>query len=199
MKISLAVTGALCAAAVSSATFAAKPTTRNRAEIPAEYRWDFTAIYPSWAAWEEAMKLMDSRIDAFAAMKGTLGQGAGQLLKAYQAIDEMGKLMSRLDAYAQLQRDVDTRDQAVGGRYQRITAIAARLATASAWFTAGAARDRSREGGRLDRCEPRPRAVSLPDPRGVPPEGPRPRRARRAAPFLRQPVQPHAAPRSTRS
>jgi len=135
MKISLAVTGALCAAAVSSATFAAKPTTRNRAEIPAEYRWDFTAIYPSWAAWEEAMKLMDSRIDAFAAMKGTLGQGAGQLLKAYQAIDEMGKLMSRLDAYAQLQRDVDTRDQAVGGRYQRITAIAARLATASAWFT----------------------------------------------------------------
>jgi len=134
MKISLAVT-ALCAAAVSSATLAAKPTTRNRAEIPAQYRWDFSPIYPSWTAWEEAMKEMDSRIDTFAAMKGTLGQGPAQLLKAYQALDEIGKLMFRLDAYAHLQRDVDTRDQAIAGRYQRVTAISARMATASAWFT----------------------------------------------------------------
>src|SRR5436190_6136315 len=134
MKISLAVT-ALCAAAVSSPTVAAKPTTRNRAEIPAEYRWDFSPIYPSWTAWEEAMKEMDSRIDAFAAMKGTLGQGPAQLLKAYQALDEIGKLMYRLGAYARLQRDVDTRDQAIAGRYQRVTAISARMATASAWFT----------------------------------------------------------------
>jgi len=41
MKMSIAVTSALCAAAVSTAAIAAKPTTRNRAEIPAEYRWDF--------------------------------------------------------------------------------------------------------------------------------------------------------------
>ena len=25
----------------------AKPDTRNRAEIPAKYRWDFSAIYPT--------------------------------------------------------------------------------------------------------------------------------------------------------
>jgi len=134
MKISLAVT-ALCAAAVASPTLAAKPTTRNRAEIPAEFRWDFSPIYPSWTAWEEGMKEMDSRIDAFAAMKGTLGEGPAQLLKAYQALDDIGKLMFRISAYAQLQRDVDTRDQAVGGRYQRVTAVGARMATASAWFT----------------------------------------------------------------
>ena len=46
MKMSIAVTGALCAAAVTTAAIAAKPTTRNRAEIPAEYRWDFSRDLP---------------------------------------------------------------------------------------------------------------------------------------------------------
>ena len=135
MKMSIAVTGALCAAAVTTAALAAKPSTRNRAEIPAEYRWDFSAIYPSWAAWEEGMKEMDARMDAFAKLQGTLAQGPEALLKAYQSFDEIGKLQYRLYSYPQLQRDVDTRDQAVGGRFQRVSATFARFDTASAWFT----------------------------------------------------------------
>jgi oligoendopeptidase F len=135
MKMSIAVTGALCAAAVSTAAIAAKPTTRNRAEIPAEYRWDFSAIYPSWEAWEEGMKEMNVRMDAFAKLKGTLAQGPEALLKAYQSFDEIGKLQYRLYRYPQLQRDVDTRDQAVAGRFQRMSAVSAKFETASAWFT----------------------------------------------------------------
>jgi oligoendopeptidase F len=135
MKMSIAVTGALCAAAVSTAAIAAKPTTRNRAEIPAEYRWDFSAIYPSWEAWEEGMKEMNARMDAFAKLKGTLAQGPEALLKAYQSFDEIGKLQYRLYRYPQLQRDVDTRDQAVAGRFQRMSAVSAKFETASAWFT----------------------------------------------------------------
>ena len=135
MKMSIAVTGALCAAAVTTAAIAAKPTTRNRAEIPAEYRWDFSAIYPSWAAWEEGMKEMDARMDAFAKLQGTLAQGPQALLKAYQSFDDIGKLQYRLYRYPQLQRDVDTRDQAVAGRFQRMSAVFAKFDTASAWFT----------------------------------------------------------------
>ncbi|MGZ5240409.1 MAG: oligoendopeptidase F [Caldimonas sp.] len=136
MKMSVALTGALCAAAVSTAALAAKPTTRNRAEIPAEFRWDFSAIYPSWAAWEEGMKEMDTRMDAFVTLKGTLAQGGpAQLLKAYQAYDEIGKLQYRVYRYPQLQRDIDTRDQAVAGRFQRVGVAFAKFATATAWFT----------------------------------------------------------------
>jgi len=135
MKMSIAVTGALCAAAVTTAAIAAKPTTRNRAEIPAEFRWDFSAIYPSWAAWEEGMKEMDTRMDAFAKLQGTLAQGPQALLTAYQSFDEIGKLQYRLYRYPQLQRDVDTRDQAVAGRFQRMSAVFAKFDTASAWFT----------------------------------------------------------------
>lgn len=135
IKMSIAVTGALCAAAVSTAALAAKPTTRNRAEIPAEFRWDFAAIYPSWEAWEGDMKRLDTRMDAFIALKGTLGEGAAQLLKAYQDYDEIGKLQYRLYRYPQLQRDVDTRDQAVAARFQRFAAVSAKFDTGSAWFT----------------------------------------------------------------
>jgi oligoendopeptidase F len=135
MKMSIAVTGAICAAAVTTAAIAAKPTTRNRVEIPAEFRWDFSAIYPNWAAWEADMKEMDARMDAFTKLQGTLAQGPDALLKAYQSFDEIGKLQYRLYRYPQLQRDVDTRDQAVLGRFQRVTALFAKFDTASAWFT----------------------------------------------------------------
>ena len=135
MKMSIAVTGALCAAAVTTAAIAAKPTTRNRAEISAEYRWDFSAIYPSWAAWEEGVKEVDARMDAFVKLKGTLAQGPDALLTAYQSFDEIGKLQYRLYRYPQLQRDVDTRDQAIAGRLQRMNAVVAKFDTASAWFT----------------------------------------------------------------
>ncbi len=133
--MTLALTTALCAAVVSTAAVAAKPATRNRADIPAEYRWDFSAIYPGWAAWEAGMKEMDARMDAFGAFKGTLAQGPGQLLKVYQAYDDIGKLQYRIYRYASLQRDIDTRDQAVAGRFQRVGAVFAKFTTASAWFT----------------------------------------------------------------
>ncbi len=77
MRMSIAITGAMCAAAVSTAAVGAKPTTRNRVEIPAEFRWDFSPIYPSWDAWEAGMKEMDAQMEAFAALKGTLAQGPG--------------------------------------------------------------------------------------------------------------------------
>jgi len=112
-----------------------KPTTRNRAEIPAEFRWDFSAIYPSWDAWEAGMKDMDAKADAFAALKGTLKNGPAAVLKAYQAFDDIGKLQYRLYRYPQLQRDVDTREQAVSGRFQRVGALFAKFDTATSWFT----------------------------------------------------------------
>ncbi len=131
-----AFAGALCAAAALTAQAAGeKPSTRNRAEIPAEFRWDFSAIYPSWDAWEAGMREMDAKADAFAALKGTLGKGPDALLKAYLAFDEIGKLQYRLYRYPQLQRDVDTRDQAVSGRFQRVSAVFAKFDTATAWFT----------------------------------------------------------------
>lgn len=116
-------------------TAAAAGTPKPRNEIPAQYKWDFSAIYPSWDAWEQAMEKLQKDMDAFAAMKGSLAQGPQALLKAYQALDDIGKQQYLTYRYPQLQHDVDTRDQAVSGRYQRVGAVFAKFEASTAWFT----------------------------------------------------------------
>ncbi len=112
-----------------------KPATRDRAAIAPEFKWDFSPIYPSWEAWEVGMADMKARMDAFAALKGTLKHGPAALLKAYRLFDEIGILQYRVYRYPSLQRDTDTRDQAVNGRMQRVQALFAEFGTATSWFT----------------------------------------------------------------
>lgn len=125
----------LAAAGAAAADAPAGAMSRQRAEIPAEFRWDFSPIYPGWDAWEAGMKEMEAKMDAFARLKGTLKNGPDAVLKAYQAFDDIGKLQYRLYRYPQLQRDVDTRDQAVSGRFQRVGALFSKFDAATAWFT----------------------------------------------------------------
>ena len=113
----------------------ARPTTRDRSDIAPELKWDFSHIYPSWEAWETALGEMEKKMQAFAALKGTLASGADALLRAYEAFDEIGKLQYLVFRYVQLQRDVDTRDQTMAGRYQRVGAVFSKFDTATAWFT----------------------------------------------------------------
>lgn len=112
-----------------------KPVTQNRAEIAVEYRWDFTPIYADWQTWEAGMKDIEQRIDAFARLKGSLKSGPQAVLKAYQALDEIGMLQYKVYGYTALQRDVDTRNQDISGKFQRVMALFAKLGTATSWFT----------------------------------------------------------------
>ena len=71
----LAAAVSLALAHHAFAANAPKPATQVRADIPAQYKWDFSPIYPTWAAWEAGMKETEAKMDAFAAMKGTLKNG----------------------------------------------------------------------------------------------------------------------------
>ena len=117
-----------------AATEAERPATRVRAQIPAEYRWDFSAIYADWPAWEADMQRIDGLVAAFVKLKGTLKGGPEALVKAYLAYDEIGKLQGLLYRYPQLQRDVDGGDQAIAGRFQRVMALFSKFDAATAWF-----------------------------------------------------------------
>jgi oligoendopeptidase F len=131
----VALTATLSLSAIAQTAAPAAKAAQNRSDVPAEFRWDFSPIYPNWDAWEAGMREMAAKIEAFAALKGTLKNGADAVLKAYLAFDEIGKLQDRLYRYPELQRDVDTRDQAVAARFQRVGALFSKFDTASAWFT----------------------------------------------------------------
>jgi len=118
-----------------SPSASAKPETSDRAEIPDVYKWDFSKIYPSWEAWEADLKKLESYIGDYAALKGSLKSGPEAVLKAYQMEDEIGKLQYKLYCYTSLQRDVDSRNTDVSGKFQRVLAVFAKLGTASSWFT----------------------------------------------------------------
>ncbi|HUJ42873.1 MAG TPA: oligoendopeptidase F [Opitutaceae bacterium] len=129
---SLTLAAILLSAAV---VLGAAPMSHNRAEIPAQYKWDLAPIFASWDAWETGMKTLEARMNEFAALKGTLAQGPQAVLHAYRLSDEIGMLQDKVDGYPQLQRDLDTRNQQVSARYQRVHALFARFGTATAWFT----------------------------------------------------------------
>jgi oligoendopeptidase F len=125
----------LASIAVMTATALAKPETRNRAEIPAEYKWDFSPIFPDWPAWENGIKQMEAKMDTYAALKGTLGQGPEALLRAFKLYDEIGQLQYKVYRYPQLQRDIDLRNNDVGAKLQRVQAVLSKFGTATSWFT----------------------------------------------------------------
>lgn len=128
------LTIALSFAAMSAVAFT-KPETRNRAEIPANFKWDFTPIFPSWAAWEDGLKTLGAKMDEYAALKGSLSRGPEALLHAYQLSDEIGQLLHKVYRYAQLQRDVDLRNNEISAKLQRVQTAMAKFGAATAWFT----------------------------------------------------------------
>lgn len=117
------------------AVVAARAETHNRADTPAQYKWDFTPIFANWEAWEDGLKQMQAKMDAYAALKGSLAKGPEALLRAYKLSDEIGQLQYRVYCYTSLQRDIDTRDNAMNARLQRVQTVFARFGTATAWFT----------------------------------------------------------------
>jgi oligoendopeptidase F len=111
-----------------------KPQTRVRTEIPDEYKWDLSAIFPSWQAWEEAYGQLESLIAAFAARRGSLASGAEALRGAFQAMDELGQLTYSVWYYPSLTHDEDQRDNTIGARRQQVQILLARWQQATSWF-----------------------------------------------------------------
>ncbi len=74
-----------------------------------KYLWDLSELYPNEAAWEADRKAVIDALPGLAAYKGTLGKDAATMAKALQAIYDVNKRLDRLDTYAGLKHDEDTR------------------------------------------------------------------------------------------
>lgn len=107
---------------------------RERSEIAAEFTWNLDDIFTSWDQWDAARAMLESRVDEYAAFKGTLAQGADRILKAFQLNDDLGKLAYTVYFYPSLKHDEDQRDNSVNARRQQVQALMARWQEATAWF-----------------------------------------------------------------
>ncbi len=106
----------------------------NRDDIPDRYKWDLSAIYDNWDQWEADLKVMESKMDEIAAMKGKLKEGPDQLLKATKLQEELGILSYKVYRYPQLTRDLDTRQQDIAAKLQKVQILFAKYGTATSWI-----------------------------------------------------------------
>jgi oligoendopeptidase F len=88
--------------------------------------WDLTALYPDPAAWEAERKALEPDIAALAKLKGTLGSATG-LAHALDQISAVRKSLARLETYAGLAADVDTRVAEAQARRQLATDLETHL------------------------------------------------------------------------
>jgi oligoendopeptidase F len=109
-------------------------TVPRRSELPAEYTWDLTLIYPDEHAWEADVARLESMLPAVAALQGQVGASAANLLRALQLQDEIGVLVSQLYVYASHRKDSDSTDPVGQALEERAGSLYARVSAALAFI-----------------------------------------------------------------
>jgi oligoendopeptidase F len=113
---------------------AARARVRRRSDIDGRFKWNLADIFPDWEAWETSYRTLDTRVDEFLALKGTLAEGPDAVLRAFVLSDDLGQLAHRVWYYPSLRYDEDQRDNQVSAKRQRVQLLLARLTQASSWF-----------------------------------------------------------------
>ena len=107
----------------------------KRSEIPDEFKWDLTHIFPSDGAWEaecEALRAMPEKVAAFA---GRLGESAETLLSYFRLNDELSIRLSKLYGYASCSSDGDTADNFYQNMRSKAMNVYVAVASAGAFAT----------------------------------------------------------------
>jgi oligoendopeptidase F len=97
----------LLAALLLIAPAAARST--ERSEIPARYKWDLSALYPSEGAWQTARQGIEKRIPELARFRGRLGSSPESLALGLDRMMDLDRDIARLSTYASQLNDEDQR------------------------------------------------------------------------------------------
>jgi oligoendopeptidase F len=107
---------------------------RRREEIPNQFKWNLTDIFPNWEEWDAAYKRLEAGIERYAALQGTLAGGPERLLDAFRLSEELGQLAYRVWYFPSLKYDEDQRDNTVNAKRQQVQILFAKWKQAESWF-----------------------------------------------------------------
>ena len=105
----------------------------RRDEIPLEYTWDLTTIYPNDTAWEQDVARLEQMLPEIAALKGTLSAGPQELLRVLETRDRVYMLLEQIYVYAMRRRDSDSTDARAQALAERAGTLLARVSAAAAF------------------------------------------------------------------
>jgi len=96
---------------------------RDRSRVPEQYKWDLTALYPADQAWRSAKEKLVTELPKLKEYQGTLASSAQRLADALETESRMEKELARLNTYAGLISDQDTRVSTYQGMQQEVDQI----------------------------------------------------------------------------
>ena len=97
-------------------------------------RWRLEDLYPSAAEWDADAKRLEAQLGEIAACRGHLGDSARRLAECLDLNAALSQRISRLEVYASLLSDQDTRQAAPLELRQRAELLSSRLDEANAFL-----------------------------------------------------------------
>ncbi|MBQ6948713.1 MAG: oligoendopeptidase F, partial [Firmicutes bacterium] len=109
--------------------------TKQRNEIPQEWKWDIEDMFADASQWEEAMKKSLELGEQFGAFSGRLGESGEILLEAMKARDLLWMTAEKVYVYARMKRDEDNRVGATQAMTDKAQSMLAKISAQTSFFT----------------------------------------------------------------
>ncbi|MCC5927809.1 MAG: oligoendopeptidase F [Cyclobacteriaceae bacterium] len=105
-----------------------------RAELDDKYKWNLKDLYDSDEAWTKEKDRIKNEIQKVEQFKGTLTRSGANLLKGLEFITSLQKELYRLNSYAAMSSDEDTRVTKYQGMKQELGQIGSSFAAAASFM-----------------------------------------------------------------
>lgn len=125
---------AACLAMIFSSAAIAQDDGADNSPVDPQYTWDLTDLYPSVDAWDEARLEVMENFEEIEQLRGTLGESADDLYKAYRLVSDTYKEAGRVFVYAAMNNDEDQRDSVTQERRQLAGIMFSRFGESTAWM-----------------------------------------------------------------
>lgn len=106
----------------------------KRADIPCQYTWDLTSIFPTDNDWECAFQRVEEQLPELAGLAGTLAHSGNALCKVLHKRDAVYEVLERVCAYASLHKDEDMTNSLRLGLADRAMQLSVRVAMAISYL-----------------------------------------------------------------
>jgi len=106
----------------------------DRKDIPEQYKWKLSDLYPNWEEWGRDLAILEEKMDEIVSLKGTI-KDANSLLKANELQDNLGILLIKVYRYASLSFDLNTKDKIADANLQKVKMLYANYNTATSWIS----------------------------------------------------------------
>lgn len=106
----------------------------TRAEIPEQFKWDFSHIYDSPADWQVDFEAIQKELPEYSVYKGKVAESADTLLAVLKLDEQVGIKLGKLYLYAFLTKDVDMGNEEAKTRFGKVQSLAAQASSASAYI-----------------------------------------------------------------